>query len=129
VSLDERPDAADPGLVPMHTLVSLTARQKRALGRDLRDAVFRLCSAAGVLLGLLWDLSHSSARGRPLSGACRAHAAGHAAMGMLARCIGSELSSVILAWLIPVGVGLLLGALVGVLLASMIRLGRSLGQR
>jgi hypothetical protein len=30
-----------------------TARRKRAIGRELRDAVFRLCSAAGLLLGLL----------------------------------------------------------------------------
>jgi len=95
----------------------------------LRDTVFRLSSAAGVLLALLWDLRHGSATGRPSSAACRAHAAGHAAMGILSHCIGSELSSAILTWLIPVGVGLLLGVLVGVLLASMIRLGRGPGQR
>jgi hypothetical protein len=39
-------------------------------------------------------------------------------------CIGSALASAMAYWLIPIGVGLLLGVSVGVVLGSMIRLGR-----
>jgi hypothetical protein len=105
----------------------MTARQKRALGRELRDTLFRLCSAAGVFLGLLWDLHHHLSAQRPSRADCPVHSAGHAAISRFGHCLGSELSSIVLSWLIPIGIGLLLGALVGVLLASMIHLGRGPG--
>jgi hypothetical protein len=49
----------------------------------------------------------------PPGSACDGHGAGRAASRALGHCLGNELSSVILAWLIPVAVGLL-----GDLLAS-----------
>jgi hypothetical protein len=105
----------------MRAFVSMTARRKRALGRELRDTVFRLCSAIGVFLGLLWDLHHHQSAQRPSSARCRGHGT-H--ISWLGHCIGDELSSALASWLIPIVIGLLIGALVGVVLASMIRLGR-----
>ena len=110
--------------------MALNARQKRVLGRDLRDAVLRLCAAAGGFLALLWDVHHKV--GQPAhaaNDACGEHAPGRAAAGSVVHCVGSELSTVILAWLIPVAVGLLVGSLVGLALASVIRLGRSPASR
>jgi len=104
--------------------VSMTARRKRALGRELRDAVFRLCSAAGLLLGLLWALHHHQPAKRPSSAACSEHGAPHLAISRVGHCIGSEFSSALLSWLTPMGIGLLVGVIVGVVLASTIRLGR-----
>jgi hypothetical protein len=112
----------------MRTSVSMTARQKRALGRELRDTIFRLCSAAGVFLGLLWDLHHRPSAQRPSSTACLEHGARHAAISQVGHCIGSEFSDALLSWLTPIGIGLLVGALVGVVFASMIRLGRGTGR-
>lgn len=108
----------------MCTFVSMTARRKRALGRELRDTVFRLCLAAGVFLGMLWDLHHHQSAQRPSSAACSEHGAHHIAISRVGHCIGNELSSALLSWLTPLGIGLLLGAIVGVVLASTIRLGR-----
>jgi len=105
----------------MHVFVSMTARRKRALGRELRDVIFRVCSATGVFLGLLWDLHNHQSAQRPSSAGCREHGA-H--VGRVGHCIGDELSSALASWLIPIGIGLLIGVLVGVVLASTIRLGR-----
>jgi hypothetical protein len=99
----------------------MTGRRKRALGRELRDTVFRLCSATGVFLGLLWDLHHHQSAQRPSSAGCRKHGAHISQVG---HCIGDALSSALASWLIPIGIGLLVGAIVGVAFASMIRVGR-----
>jgi membrane glycosyltransferase len=111
----------------MPTFVSMSARRKRALGRDLRDTAFRLCSAAGLLLGLLWTLHHHQPAKRPSSAACSQHGAHHLAI-QVGHCIGNEFSSALLSWLTPMGIGLLVGVIVGVVLASMIRLGRGAGR-
>jgi predicted DNA repair protein MutK len=110
--------------LPMPTFVSMTARRKRALGRELRDTVFRLCSVAGLVLGMLWDLHYHQSGKRPSSRACSEHGAHHIAISQAAQCIGNATSSALLSWLTPIGVGLLVGVIVGVLFASMIRLGR-----
>jgi hypothetical protein len=108
----------------MPAFVSMTARRKRALGRELRDTVFRLCSAAGLLLGFLWALHHHQPAKRPPSRACSEHGAHHIAISLVGHCIGSEVSSALISWLTPMGIGLLVGEILGVVLASTIRLGR-----
>jgi hypothetical protein len=110
---------------PIHDAVTVNARQKRALGRELRDVVFRICSVAGLVFGALWASHHryiSPAAGH--GGGCAAHHAPREALRGVGRCVGTELSNAVMAWVIPGGVGLLLGALVGAMLASVIRLGR-----
>jgi len=110
--------------------MALSPQRKRALGRDLRDTVFRLCAVAGGFLALLWDVHHKVGQSaHATSDACAKHPAGSAAAGAVGHCVGSELSTVILAWLIPVAVGLLVGSLVGLALASMIRVGRGKAPR
>jgi hypothetical protein len=79
-------------LLPMHTSVSMTVRRKRALGRELRDIVFRLCSVAGVTLGMLWDLHHPKYAQRPSNAAC-GHTARHIVASHIGHCIGNEVSS------------------------------------
>lgn len=113
---------SESGSLPMPACVSMTPRQKRVLGRELRDTVFRLCVGAGGLLGLLSDLHHPSV-GRTSRPTCSVHIAGHAAISRFGHCFGSEFSSIGLSLLTPIAIGLLLGALVGALAASMIRLG------
>jgi membrane glycosyltransferase len=105
--------------------MGFTARQKRTLGRELRDVTFRLCSMVGGFLGLLWDLHHQLTAQRPPGITCHAHGSSKAMMTRMGHCIGSQLSSAVLSWLIPIVLGLLLGVLVGVILASTIRLGRT----
>jgi hypothetical protein len=78
---------------------------------------------AGVVLGMLWDLHHQPGK-RPSSPACSEHGAHHVAISQAGQCIGHATSSALLSWLTPIGIGLLVGTLVGVVLASMIRLGR-----
>jgi hypothetical protein len=99
------------------------------LGRELRDAVFRLCTAAGGFLALLWDAHHRARQAPPSAagaGACHSHhVAGKAAMTSLGHCVNEELIRVIAAWTAPIAVGLVLGASVGLALAFMIPLGRT----
>lgn len=92
------------------------------LGRELRDLVFRVCVAAGILLGGLWALHHQYVQPRHQCSGIRA--SGPAAVRAFGRCLHSDLSGVMMAWAIPICVGALLGTLVGVMLALMIRLGR-----
>jgi hypothetical protein len=68
-------------------------------------------------------LHHPPAK-RPSSAACSEHGAHHLAISRAGHCIGTEFSSALLAWLTPLGIGLLVGAIVGIALASTIRLGR-----
>lgn len=104
----------------------LSQRQRRRLGRELRDVVFRLCSGGGLLLGLLWGVRHDSGKLAHVS-ACDtsrlAHHDSHVA-GMFGHCISNGLVSGMLPILVPSGMGLAVGVLVGVLVASLIRLGR-----
>jgi hypothetical protein len=104
------------------SVVALSARQKRTLGRELRDFVFRLSTIAGLLLGAFWAFHHQYvAPQHPCPGI---HARGSAAARAAGRCISSDLSAALGAWVIPICVGALLGMLVGVMFASMIRVGR-----
>lgn len=105
------------------TVVALSAGQKRMLGRELRDLVFRLCTAAGILLGGLWALHHQYVQ--PRHECPGIHTRGSAAVRAFGRCLHSDLSEIMMAWAIPIGVGALLGTLVGVMFALMIRVGRT----
>jgi hypothetical protein len=106
--------------------VRLSQRQRRKLGAELRDVVFRLCSGGGLLLGLLWGTRHDSGKPKHVA-ACDtsrlAHHHTHVA-GVFGHCISNGLVSGMLPILIPCGIGLGVGVLVGVLAASLIRLGR-----
>jgi hypothetical protein len=87
--------------------------------------VFRLCSGGGLLLGLLWGVRHY--RTKPAHvGACDTSRLSHHAhpAEVFGHCISNGLVSGMLRILIPCGVGLLLGALAGLMLASLIRVGR-----
>lgn len=101
-------------------------RQRRVIGRELRDLVFRVGSGGGAFVGLMWAVRHTNTHLRA-SAACRPRIKthGHVATHAFAQCLGSSLASEILAWITPVLVGAAVGALVGLLLASMIRLGRT----
>ncbi len=105
--------------------MAVSHRQRRVIGGELRDLVFRVCSGGGAFLGLTWSLKHTNTHSS-LSHACRPHGIphGHVATHAFTQCLGSSLSSEILAWLGPVLVGAVVGAVIGFLLASMIRLGR-----
>jgi hypothetical protein len=104
-------------------VVALSARHKRMLGSGLRELVLRFCVGAGVLLGVLWALHHQYV---PPKHPCPAlHAArGLAAVRAGGRCISSDLAAAVGAWLIPIGVGAIVGTFVGFMLALTIRLGR-----
>jgi hypothetical protein len=88
--------------------------------------VFRVCSGGGAFIGLMWALKHINTHPRA-SAACQPHVTihGHVATHAFAQCLGSSLVSGIFAWITPVLVGAGVGALVGLLLVSMIRLGRA----
>jgi hypothetical protein len=115
-----------PNGLPITSNVALSRRQRRTIGRELRDLVFRVCSGGGAFIGLMWALKHTNTNSRA-STACKPHGAihGHVATHAFAQCVGSSLASGILAWIIPVLVGAGVGAVVGLLLASSIRLGRA----
>jgi hypothetical protein len=92
------------------------------MGRELRDLVFRLSTIAGVLVGAFWGFHHQYvAPQHPCPGI---HARGSAAARAAGRCISSDLSAALGAWVIPICVGAIVGMLVGVVLAQTIRLGR-----
>lgn len=104
------------GLAADNREVALSRRQRRVLGRELRDLVFRGCCVAGGFLGLSWALKEHRAHPERVHAACPAP--------QFAHCVSSGLSAAMMSWLVPVLVGLIIGALVGYLVASMIRLGQ-----
>lgn len=92
----------------------------------MRDLVLKACLIAGTLLGFLWALHHQNVAPRRLCGSvAQVHERGVAGTRRLEHCLSSDLSSVLLAWIIPIGVGTIAGALVGLAFARMIRLGRT----
>jgi hypothetical protein len=113
-------------ILPITPDVTISRRQRRVIGHELRDLVFRVCSGGGAFLGLMWALERTSTHHSPPQ-ACRPPTTihGHVAMRALGQCLGSSVTSEVLAWLSPVLVGGGVGALVGLVLASMIRLGRA----
>jgi hypothetical protein len=85
--------------------------------------VFRLCCAGGLILGLLWGVyRHYVHTGQGHHRLCGAHPVGRVVSQAVDRCAVTGLADVMLAWVIPVGLGLLIGALVGLLLTSEVRL-------
>jgi hypothetical protein len=89
----------------------------------LRDVVFRLCSAGGLVLGVLWGVyRHYVQTARGHHRLCGAHPVSRAVAQSLGRCAGTGLSGVLLSWVIPALLGLLVGALLGLLLTSEVRL-------
>jgi len=106
--------------------VVLCQRQRRSLGRELRDLVFRLCSGGGLLLGLIWGLHHYNAKPEHVAACDPSRLAHHhaRAVGLFGHWISNGLESGMLRILVPSGIGLGVGVLVGVFAASLIRLGR-----
>lgn len=106
--------------------MAFSYRQRRVMGRELRNLAFRAGSGGGAFLGLMWALKHTNTHPR-VSAACRPRVKtdGHVATHAFTQCLGSSLASEVLAWIGPVLAGAVAGALLGLLLASMIRLGRT----
>jgi hypothetical protein len=103
--------------------VRLNARQERALGRELRDVVFRLCSAGGLLLGVLWGVyRHYVQTAQGHHRLCGAHPVSRAVSQSVGRCAATGVPEAILSWVLPAVLGLLIGALLGLLLTSEVRL-------
>jgi len=108
--------------------MGLSPRQRRTLGRGLRDLVFRGCTVAGGFLGLLLALKDYRTHPQRVPSTCHTHAHANAHAHVLAhafaQCIGTDLKADILSLVIPIGLGLLTGTVVGCLLALMIPIGR-----
>ena len=83
------------------------------LGREVRDLVFKACSIAGIVLGTKWAANHQY-----VPHACPSAPRGHPLLG---HCIGSMLSQALESWVIPIGIGLIIGMSVGLALTVMIR--------
>jgi len=117
-----------PGFPVDKSLVGLSSRQRRMLGRGLRDLVFRGCTGVGGFLGFSLALKDHRTSPQRVPSACHTHAHAYAHAHLLAhtfaQCIDPSLMEAMLSWLIPVGLGLLIGAFVGCLLALMIPVGR-----
>jgi hypothetical protein len=81
-----------------------------------------LSTTAGLAGGFLWALHHQYVAAKHVC----VHG-GHqlGATRTATTCLSSDLSHALAAWVIPIGVGVLIGAAVGLPLALMIRLGRS----
>jgi hypothetical protein len=92
-------------------------RQRRSIGRELRDLVFRVCTVGGGFLGLLYALGHyRAATGPDTTVQCRGHVGrAHTTAGCI-HAISSTFTSDALALILPVFIGLLLGACVGYLI-------------
>lgn len=91
------------------------------LGRELRDLAFRGCTLAGGFIGGLWALHHQYVSPKH---ACQPPIRGHRTALVGTQCVTNDLSHAILAWVIPVAAGVLIGALVGLALAMLIRVGQ-----
>lgn len=104
--------------------MGLSPRQRRTLGRGLRDLVFRGCTVAGGFLGLSLALKDYRTNSQRPPSTCHPHAITHAVIHSATQCIGTDLQADILSLVLPVGLGLLIGAVVGCLLALMIPSGR-----
>jgi hypothetical protein len=77
-----------------------------------------LSTTAGLVGGFLWAYHHRYVAPK--------HVCARARTGVRATtCLSSDLSHALASWVIPIGVGMLIGAAVGLPLALMIRLGRS----
>jgi hypothetical protein len=108
--------------------MALSHRQRRTIGRGLRDLVFRGCTAVGGFLGFSLALKDHRGPSQSVQSACHTHAHAYAHAHVLAhvfaQCIDTSLMEAVLSWVLPVGLGLLIGAVVGCLLALMIPIGR-----
>ena len=95
--------AADRAAMP------LSPRQKHALRRELRDLLFRVATAGGAMLGLLWALNRPEPA-RPVSCAPDDKTDG------IAACVNDAF----LASLLPYLGGMVVGAIAGALLAAVV---------
>ena len=84
--------------------------------RTVRTGVIDVCMALGELGAVWWGLKHPEHVGR-----CRNHPTGQLA---LQHCIGNTFGAVVTHWAVVLGVGFVVGALVGIGLAVLIRLPR-----
>jgi hypothetical protein len=90
----------------------------------MRDLVFRGCTVAGGFLGLSLALKDYRTNSQRPRSTCHPHVITHAFIHSATQCIGTDLQADILSLVLPVGLGLLIGAVVGCLLALMIPIGR-----
>jgi hypothetical protein len=92
--------------------VALSGRQKRALTAQLRDAIFRLFTAAGMVVGLFWAMNQP-AQEPPAS--CSTNGKRDA----LADCVGDSLVASLMPYILAMGAGDRAGAVLGVLVAQL----------
>jgi len=83
--------------------MALSQRRKQVLIRESRDIVFRACSAGGGLLGLSYAVHHWNTK----AAEC------HGGTEVLSRCVSHAVGAGVIAFLIPVFIGVIAGALVG----------------
>ena len=99
----------------MAGVMAMSQERKRALVRDLRDAVVQTCSAAGLLLGLLWAFNN------PATPDCSMPAK-DAAPGAITDCFSTALLESLMPYVAGMGVGALAGMLAGAFFARLIPL-------
>ena len=95
---------------------------KRAFVRDIREAVFNMCSGLGVLAGIFWGLSHPAKPNCPSRfGADPSRAVGD--------CARSALVESITPYLLGIGLGAVAGTVIGVFIARLIPMPDAIGRR
>jgi hypothetical protein len=98
---------ADTDLVMARTL-----RQQQAFVSALRESAMQLCAGVGVLGGVWWGLKHPEH-----VRSCSTHGPTNT---VLARCTSHTLTAVTVHWALILGVAFGIGALIGVVVASLI---------
>lgn len=91
--------------------MAMTARKKRALTAGLRSTIFEACLSAGLLASLWWGIKNPEHVARCANGP-RSHAIHH--------CISDTIGTIAWHWAFVLGTGAIIGALVGVGLASLV---------
>ena len=89
----------------------LSKHQRRAFRRRTRHLIFNLTTGAGALLGLLWAIDQPTPA---VPEACGPRTISTDSIG---RCMGESLMAALLPYAVAVGLGLLCGAVLGVVLA------------
>jgi hypothetical protein len=94
------------------SLVPITQTQAPRRNPRVTEWVLRICAGLGVIVGLFWGLHHEPRV------ACSARGTAAAAIN---RCTTNSITAIGTHWGIALGGGLLLGGMVGVIVALLLR--------